>query len=80
VSDLIYIFYFKDVLFRDEDLLRSKGTSAQMQERINGEQYSKSSHLTAIKRLADYCKQFPVTADIVMETNELINTHPDKQY
>jgi len=41
---------------------------------------SSSSHLTAIKRLADYCKQFSVTADIVMDTDELTDTQPDKRY
>ncbi len=58
-----------------------------MQQRINGDhdrysskQYKNNSspRLTAIKRLADYCKQFSVTADIVMTTDEQINTHPDK--
>lgn len=50
-----------------------------MQQRINGDhdrysiKHSKNnstSRLTAIKRLADYCKQFSVTADIVTSTDE----------
>jgi hypothetical protein len=57
-----------------------------MQQRIHDEpdRYSNktnsSTRSTAIKRLADYCKQFSVTADIVMDTDELINTHPEKWY
>ena len=40
-----------------------------------------SSNLIAIQRLADYCKQFSVTADIVMETDEQqIRTRSDRQY
>lgn len=39
-----------------------------------------SSNLIAIQRLADYCKQFSVTADIVMETDEQIQPRSDRQY
>ena len=39
-----------------------------------------SSRLTVIQRLADYCKQFSVAADIVMDTDEQSPTHPDKRY
>ena len=59
-----------------------KGISAQIQQRIESKEdkNTSSSCLTAIKRLADYCKQYSVMADIVMDTDEQINTHPDKRY
>jgi hypothetical protein len=59
-----------------------------MYQRLNGDsnrseieqhKISSSSRLTAIKRLADYCKQYSVIADIVMSTDKQTSTHPEKQ-
>lgn len=51
-----------------------QGTTKRMLDEID---QRSSSRLTAIQRLADYCKQFSVAADIVMDTDEQSS---DKRY
>ncbi|CAF0841503.1 unnamed protein product [Adineta steineri] len=67
------------LLGQDEDLLKSKGTSTGIQQRSNSShKNNSSSQLTAMKRLADYCKQHSVIADIVMDIDEQVNSHSNK--
>ncbi|UJR15192.1 hypothetical protein I4U23_002152 [Adineta vaga] len=74
---------------QNDDLLKSKGTNAEIQQQIIGDndrqvnklnKINSSSRLTAIKRLADYCKQFSVVADILMHIDEHTNLAPEKRH
>jgi hypothetical protein len=79
-------FLYHIYLCRDENLLISKG---QLQQRVNNDidpvltkqhKSDSSSRSTAMKRLADYCKKYSVTADIVMSTDEQTNSCSEERF
>ena len=59
----------------------SSGVSTQRNHFLNGgEDHRSSPQSTPMKQLADYCKRYSVTVDIVMSINDQSNIRPEKRY
>ncbi|CAF0975162.1 unnamed protein product [Adineta ricciae] len=77
-------------LGQDENLLKLKGIKTKIQQPTSDDNNNKlsenlyksdsTSRSTAMKRLADYCKQFSVVADIVMSTDDRTNLPAEKRH
>lgn len=61
--------------------MSSSGVSTRRNHFLNGgEDRRSSSQSTPMKQLADYCKRYSVTVDIVMSINDQSDIRPEKRY